>query len=50
MWYFILALLFGNPSNGTSNQDETVASAQSEDYIPGDDSGYGGGPGTVRPK
>ncbi|SJN45852.1 hypothetical protein [Sphingobacterium faecium] len=50
MWYFILALLFGTPSNGTSNQDETVASAQSEVNIPGDESGTGGTTNPVRPK
>jgi hypothetical protein len=31
MWYFILALLFGNPSNTDINDQKTVASAQEVD-------------------
>lgn len=43
MWYFILALLFGNPSNTDKNDQQIVVSAL------GDDSSNGGDKGPVRP-
>lgn len=45
MWYFILALLFGTPSNTDTNDNQTVSYAQSNDY----ETGTGGGAGPVRP-
>ncbi|MCS3557603.1 MULTISPECIES: hypothetical protein [unclassified Sphingobacterium] len=45
MWYFILALLFGNPSNTDTNDHQTVASAQRSS----DETGGTGGKGPVRP-
>ncbi|UZJ63302.1 hypothetical protein OKW96_12330 [Sphingobacterium sp. KU25419] len=46
MWYFILALLFGNPSNSNTSNDQTVVSAQSDDNDPK----TGGDNGPIRPK
>lgn len=44
MWYFILTLLFGNPSNTDTKDHQTVASAQRSD-----NTSNGGDRGPVRP-
>ncbi|WP_293927162.1 hypothetical protein [Sphingobacterium sp. UBA6320] len=46
MWYFILALLFGNPSNSNTSNDQTMYSIQTEDNDPK----TGGDNGPIRPK
>ena len=49
MWYFILALLFGNPSNSNTSNDQIVVSAQSDDSDDNDPK-TGGDNGPIRPK
>ena len=45
MWYFILALLFGNPSNTNTNDHQAAVSAKKT----GHETGIDGGKGSVRP-
>ncbi|MDH5825884.1 MULTISPECIES: hypothetical protein [Sphingobacterium] len=44
MWYFILALLFGNPSDSHTNNDQTVMQTNSDPEKSG-----GGDKGHVQP-
>lgn len=46
MWYFILALLFGNPSNSNTSNDQTMYSIQTDDTAA---DGDGGVKGPIRP-
>ncbi|WP_447769276.1 hypothetical protein [Sphingobacterium faecium] len=46
MWYFILALLFGNPSNSNTSNDQTMFSIQTDDN---DGDGNGGDRNPIRP-
>ncbi len=48
MWYFILALLFGNPSNSNTSNDQTMYSIQTDDND-GDEPGTGGVTNPIRP-
>lgn len=47
MWYFILALLFGNPSNTNTNTNDHQAVASAQKI--GHETGGTGGKGSVRP-
>ena len=48
MWYFILALLFGNPSNSNTSNDQTMFSIQTDDND-GDGTDHGGVTIPIRP-